>query len=168
MSFQVTIETPAASRQKFNLDPASGAFVLGKSLPLGMVFPFDFGFIPDTKAADGDPIDAMVISEYPTFPGCRINCRLVGMLKAEQKEDGAFYRNDRYFFVPEHSLAYRHITTMADFPEQLRKELLAFFVHYNQAQEKDFNPLAINEAPDALDMLQKLIPAHARPAESAA
>lgn len=155
-AFQVIIETPAGSREKYNYDNDSGAFICKKLLPLGMVFPFDFGFIPNTKGQDGDPLDAMVISEYKTFPGCRVDCRLVGMLKAEQTEGGKTMRNDRYFFVPENSLVYEHIKTVGDFPVQLLKELLAFFVNYNKAQGKHFEPIKIESAVNAHDFLKKL------------
>jgi inorganic pyrophosphatase len=120
-----------------------------------MVFPFDFGFIPGTKAEDGDPLDAMIISEFKTFPGCRIDCRLIGMLKAEQSEGNKVIRNDRYFFVPETSILYKHIKTVNDLPSQLVKELLFFFVAYNKEEGKQFNPLKIITADKADRLLKK-------------
>ena len=124
MSIQVVIETPRHSPVKYNYDPSSGGFIVKKQLPVGMVFPFDFGFIPQTKGGDGDPLDALVISEFESFPGCRIDCRLIGILQAQQTESGKTIRNDRYFFVPDVSLLYHHIKTVGDLNAQLRKELL--------------------------------------------
>src|ERR1700753_2946474 len=98
------IETPKGSAQKYDYDKKTGFFILKKILPAGMVFPYDFGFIPDTKGEDGDPLDIMVFSEYCSFPGCMVKCRIIGGLMAEQsKEPGSQnkIRNDRFFAVPE-------------------------------------------------------------------
>jgi inorganic pyrophosphatase len=151
----VVIETPRNSPVKYSYNSKSGTFILKKRLPAGMVFPFDFGFIPQTEGEDGDPLDALVISEFETFPGCRIDCRLIGVLQAEQTEKGKTIRNDRYFFVPEISLLYQHIKTVGDLPPQLSKELLLFFVAYNKAAGKEFKPLKIVAAGKAASLLKK-------------
>src|SRR6185369_9180201 len=112
--YKVVIETPRDSREKYEYDEKTRNFQLTKLLPLGMVFPFDFGFIPDTKGEDGDPLDAMLISEFKTFPGCSLECRLIGALKAEQSEQGKIIRNDRFFFIPHSSVTYKHIKSIKD------------------------------------------------------
>jgi inorganic pyrophosphatase len=71
----VIIETVRGSQNKFNYDPAKYIFKLNKTLPMGTVFPFDFGFVPNTRAEDGDPIDVLVIMEQTAFPGCLIQCQ---------------------------------------------------------------------------------------------
>src|SRR6204780_704813 len=78
------IETPKGCRNKFDYDPDSGLFKLGGLLPEGMMFPFDFGFIPSTLADDGDPFDVMVLMDEPAFPGCLLICRIVGIIQGEQ------------------------------------------------------------------------------------
>ncbi|HMG83849.1 MAG TPA: inorganic diphosphatase [Ferruginibacter sp.] len=83
----VVIETPKGSAQKYDYDKKTGFFKLEKILPAGMVFPYDFGFIPDTKGEDGDPLDVLVFSEFCSFPGCMIECRLIGGIKAEQSKE---------------------------------------------------------------------------------
>jgi inorganic pyrophosphatase len=83
---KVIIETPKGSRNKFKYDPALRMFKLSKVLPEGMVFPYDFGFVPSTKGDDGDPVDVLVLMDEPTFPGCLLECRLVGVLEAGQEE----------------------------------------------------------------------------------
>ena len=108
-TFEIVIETPKDSRQKYKFDKQSGSFKLSKLLSLGLCFPYDFGFLPATKAEDGDPIDAMVISEFISFPGCRLDARLIGVLTAEQQKKGKRVRNDRYFFIPENSVTFSHI-----------------------------------------------------------
>src|ERR1700712_5031895 len=96
------IETPKGSGEKYNYDEKQRYFKLGKILPAGLVFPFDFGFIPDTKGEDGDPLDIIVISELASFPGCAMDCRIIGAIKAEQTEkNGETLRNDRFLGVPE-------------------------------------------------------------------
>jgi inorganic pyrophosphatase len=74
----VIVETPRGSRNKFTYERDLGVFRLGKQLPAGAVFPYDFGFIPSTRAGDGDPLDALVLLDTPTFPGCLVRSRLLG------------------------------------------------------------------------------------------
>src|SRR6201987_6338414 len=78
---QVIIETPAGSRNKFAFDPDQGIFALKKVLPAGMVFPYDFGFLPQTLAEDGDPIDVLLLMDEPAFSGCAVRARLIGVIQ---------------------------------------------------------------------------------------
>jgi len=96
---RVIIETPKGCRNKYKYDPEIGAFKLSKVLPEGMVFPYDFGFIPGTKAEDGDPIDVLLLMDQPAFAGCVIESRLIGVLEAEQSKQGETERNDRLIAV---------------------------------------------------------------------
>jgi hypothetical protein len=90
------VETPRASRNKFNYDPEIGAFRLKRVLPLGSTFPYDFGFIPSTRAEDGDPLDVLLLVDEPAPVGCVVHVRLLGVIEAEQRElDGRRVRNDR-------------------------------------------------------------------------
>jgi inorganic pyrophosphatase len=77
---QVIIETPKSSRNKFAFDDDQKVFELKKVLPAGMTFPHDFGFIPSTKAEDGDPTDVLVLIDEPAYPGCLIKCRPIGII----------------------------------------------------------------------------------------
>src|SRR5580704_14703829 len=97
------IETPKGSRNKFYYDPESNLFMLGGLLPEGMMFPFDFGFIPSTLGDDGDPVDIMVLMDAPAHVGCLIDVRLVGVISAEQVEGGKKESNDRLLGVAIHS-----------------------------------------------------------------
>jgi inorganic pyrophosphatase len=72
----IIIESPKGSPQKYNYDVETGTCYLKKILPAGMVFPYDFGMIPGTKGEDGDPLDALLLNEYPGFPGCRVECQV--------------------------------------------------------------------------------------------
>src|SRR5262245_29945269 len=91
----VIIDTPQGSRIKFKYDEELGLFKLGKVLPLGASFPYDFGFIPSTYAEDDDPVDILVLMDEPAFSGCLLKVRLLGALEAEQTENGKTNRNDR-------------------------------------------------------------------------
>ena len=93
------IETPKGSRNKFDYDPDSGLFMLGGLLPEGMMFPFDFGFIPSTLGGDGDPLDILVLMDAPAHVGCLIEVRIIGIIQPEQAGDGKTESNDRLLGV---------------------------------------------------------------------
>jgi inorganic pyrophosphatase len=107
-----------------------------------LVFPFDFGFIPGTKGEDGDPLDIIVISEMASFPGCVIDCRIIGAIKAEQTErDGKTMRNDRFLAIPDVSQQFITINEADDLPEGIMKQLENFFKNYNRQAGKKFKVL---------------------------
>src|ERR1044071_9297755 len=99
---RVIIETPKGSRNKFRYDAKSKLFMLGGLLPEGMMFPFDFGFIPSTLGADGDPLDILVLMDAPAHVGCLIDVRIIGIINAVQSEDGKTESNDRLLGVAMH------------------------------------------------------------------
>ena len=83
-TINVVIETPKGSRNKYAFDAERKIFQLKRVLPVGMAFPYDFGFIPSTKADDGDPVDVLVLMDEPAFPGCLLKCRVIGVIEGEQ------------------------------------------------------------------------------------
>jgi inorganic pyrophosphatase len=133
-SIQVIIETPKGSRNKIKYDPASKHFKLSKVLPEGMMFPYDFGFVPSTKADDGDPVDVLVLTDEPLFPGCLVECSLIGVIEAKQKEASRVNRNDRLIAVAEQSLLYSEVSTLQDLNLQVLKQIEAFFVNYQEVR----------------------------------
>jgi inorganic pyrophosphatase len=134
------IETPRGSRHKFDYDPKIGAFCLSKTLPAGTVFPFDFGFIPRTLAPDGDPLDVVVVMEDPTFTGCVLDVRLVGVIEAEQIEGKKKSRNDRLIAVSTGSHRFGTAIDLAHVGNELLEEITEFFVSYNKQQGRSFIP----------------------------
>src|SRR5262245_26349594 len=114
------IETPRGSRNKYNYDGETGLYFLKKILPAGFAFPLDFGFIPHTMAEDNDPLDIIVFMEEAAFPGCLVECRAVGIMKAEQKRNNKIIRNDRVVGVAICSASFTSITDVSD----LNKEIL--------------------------------------------
>lgn len=154
-SVNIIIETPRGSTQKYALDKESGLFKLKKIMPTGMIFPFDFGYIPGTIGEDGDPLDAMILSEFASFPGCMIECRPIGVMEAEQKSKKEKVRNDRYFFIPVLSKQFEHIESLKDIPESQMKEIEEFFIQYNKIEGKEFRVLGIESPKSAIKLLSK-------------
>src|SRR5436853_4182686 len=117
------IETPKGCRNKFNYDPDSGLFTLAGLLPEGMMFPFDFGFIPSTLGEDGDPLDILVLLDAPAHVGCLIEVRIIGVITAEQSEDGKKETNDRLLGVAIHSYDHEDLTSIDDVSKTLLTQL---------------------------------------------
>ena len=141
-TFDVVIETPRGSRNKLKYDPERGRFRLSHVLPEGMSFPYDFGFVPDTRADDGDPLDVLVLTDAPLPVGCSLDVRLIGTLEAEQRErDGEVVRNDRLIGVAEGSATHRDVTDIADLSDVLIGQIEAFFEQYNRLNGKSFRVL---------------------------
>lgn len=132
------IETPKGCRNKFDYDPESNLFMLGGLLPEGMMFPFDFGFIPSTLGDDGDPIDILVLMDAPAHVGCLIDVRLIGVISAEQIQDGTKETNDRLLGVAIHSYDHEDLTTIDQVSKTLLSQLEEFFVSYNKQRGKKF------------------------------
>jgi inorganic pyrophosphatase len=135
------IDTPKGSRNKYSYCEKSGLFELSGVLPAGAFFPFDFGFVPQTRGGDGDPLDVLVLMDEPAFVGCLVPARLLGVITAEQTEKGKTARNDRLIAVAVDSAAHREIRRLKDISAQRLKEIEHFFVSYNEAKGKKFEPL---------------------------
>ena len=135
------IDTPKGSRNKFKYDEKSGLFKLGGALPLGAVFPFDFGYIPSTKGADGDPLDILILMDEPAFPGCLVKAKLIGVIEADQTEDKETTRNDRLIAVAADSRNHSHVRLLGDLNSNLVHEIERFFIAYNETKGKRFEVL---------------------------
>jgi len=147
---RVVIETPKGSRNKYAFDPEHKVFTMKKVLPAGMSFPYDFGFVPQTKSGDGDPLDVIVLMEEPAFPGCMIQCRLIGVIEGEQQEeDGKKQRNDRLLAVESGSHFYSDITHVKQLPQQLLREIGEFFVNYHRLEGRRFRVIGIRGPQEA-------------------
>jgi inorganic pyrophosphatase len=131
----VVVETPKGSRNKLAFDPGLGVFKLKGVLPEGHSFPYDFGFVPSTLAADGDPLDVLLLLDAPAFPGCVVEARLLGALEIEQHEtDGTVQRNDRLIAVAAHSREHHKLRSLADLSPDMLHEVEHFFHSYNEAK----------------------------------
>lgn len=154
-SLRVVIETPKGSRNKFKYDPHLGTFTLSSVLAEGMVFPYDFGFVPQTIDEDGDPTDVLLLMDEPVFPGCVVESRILGVIQAEQTEDGKTFRNDRVLAVATSSHIHADIKEPGDLNSNMIEELEEFFVAYNKARGKKFKLLGCKDAGTAIKLIKK-------------
>ena len=136
----VIIETPKGSQNKYTYEQQFGTFVLDGVLPAGAVFPFDFGFVPSTIGEDGDPLDVLVLMDAAAFSGCMVASRLIGVIEAEQTENGKTFRNDRLIAVATKSITHRSLRDITDISDDLVGQIEHFFISYNAAKGKRFEP----------------------------
>jgi inorganic pyrophosphatase len=139
----VIIETPKGSRNKYAYDAREHVFELKKVLPAGMAFPYDFGFVPSTKGGDGDPLDVLVLMDEPAFAGCKLTCRLVGLIEGEQSGKKTKERNDRVVAVENENHSYARVKHIDDLGKRFEKELEEFFVNYHRLGGMTYKILAV-------------------------
>lgn len=154
------IETPSGSRNKFDYDPESNLFVLAGLLPEGMIFPSDFGFVPSTQGDDGDPLDIMVLMDAPTHVGCLIDVRIIGVIDAEQTQDGKTEKNSRILGAAIHSYEHEDLVTISDVSNAWLSQVEEFFVSYNKQRGKKFKITGTSGPKKALRYLKNGIKAH--------
>jgi inorganic pyrophosphatase len=154
-TISVIIETPRGSRNKLKYEPSKGMYKLSKVMPEGMVFPYDFGFVPGTKAEDGDPLDVLVLTDEPLFTGCLVDCVLIGVLELEQKEKGEVNRNDRLLAVAKESLLYSNVKNLARLNPIVAKQIEAFFVNYQKVRDIKVTILGRHGPDKAMEILRR-------------
>src|SRR6185436_12257641 len=137
-TINVIIETPKGSSIKYDFDPETRLFKLNKILPEGLVFPLHFGFIPNTKGEDGDPLDVLVLLDEPCYPGCHVECKVIGVLEAEQTEKNETVRNDRIIAKAIESEKYSKVNFIKDLNSSMIDEIIHFFISYNKVSNKVF------------------------------
>lgn len=151
----VIIETPKGSRNKYAFDPKERVFELKKVLPAGMSFPYDFGFIPSTVGGDGDPLDVLVLMDEPAFAGCKLICRLIGLIQGEQGEKDQVERNDRIVAVENGNHSYAHIKHIDELGKHFEREIEAFFVNYHGLEGKKYRVLGLKGPSAARRCIEK-------------
>lgn len=128
----VVVEIPRGSRNKYEVDHETGHLVLDRMLFTSMVYPADYGYIDGTLGSDGDPLDALVFVGEPTFPGCRIRVRPVGLFRMWD-EKGA---DEKILCVPLSDPMWSHVQDLEDVREPLRNEIEHFFAVYKDLEDK--------------------------------
>jgi inorganic pyrophosphatase len=155
---QVLIETPRGCRNKYKLDEETGRIKLSKVMPEGMVFPYDFGLFPGTEGDDDDPLDVLMLHDEPTFPGCQVDCRLIGVLRAHQKDaNGKEGRNDRVIAVAEASVLYASINELADVEPKVVKQIEEFFVNYQKVRSVEITLIGRGGSAEAKQKLEEAL-----------
>ena len=130
MDVEVTIEIPKGQRNKYEVDHETGRIRLDRMLFTSTRYPSDYGFIEDTLADDGDPLDALVLLEEPTFPGCLITCRVIGMFRMRDEKG----LDDKVLCVPATDPRMAHLQDISDVPAFDRLEIQHFFEVYKEIE----------------------------------
>lgn len=154
-AIRVVIETPKGSRNKYAFDAEERVFVLKKVLPTGMAFPYDFGFVPSTRAEDRDPVDVLVLMDEPAFAGCVLECRLVGVIEGEEMSGKKKIRNDRLVAVERDNHSFATVTHVNDLGKAFIKELEAFFVNYHSLSRSHYRIVGVHGPRHARRRLKK-------------
>jgi inorganic pyrophosphatase len=132
--YDVVIEIPKGSRNKYEVDHESGRVYLDRVLFTTFVYPTDYGYFENTLGLDGDPVDALVLLEYPVFPGVVVSVRPVGVLNMSD-EAGS---DAKVICVPAKDPRWSHIQDISDVPEQTRNEIEHFFKRYKDLEPNKF------------------------------
>ena len=131
ITFDMTVEIPRGTKNKYEMDHDSGRLRLDRTLFTSTQYPYDYGFIEGTLGEDGDPLDAMVIVGEPTFPGCLIECRAVAMFQMQDEMGG----DDKVLCIPVADQRQDYLTELKDLPQLTLLEIEHFFAVY-----KDLEP----------------------------
>jgi inorganic pyrophosphatase len=135
----LVVESPAGSTTKIKWDAKMEAFAMSRPLPLGVAYPHDWGFVPGTQGPDGDPIDALALSEGTTFPGLVLAARPLGVVRLEQnrKHGDGRERNDRIIAVVANAPRREDLRSIDDLSPRVRQELEQFFLDVTFFENKD-------------------------------
>jgi inorganic pyrophosphatase len=120
-----------------------------------MSFPLDFGFVPATLAEDGDPLDILVVGDEPSAPACIVQVKLLGVIEAEQSEEGKTVRNDRLIARTSLSINYQEAASIDDLGKPFVEHLGRFFVNYNALKGKSFKVLGVGDPARAVALLER-------------
>jgi len=137
-ALRVVVESPKGSTVKLTYDCQLETFCVSRGLPLGVSYPYDFGFIPGTCADDGDPVDALVLHSTATYPGVVLPCRVLGMIEVRQDgDDGVPQTNNRIVALPHWIDRLDELGRAADLPKRVRDELEHFFLSVTRFTTKN-------------------------------
>lgn len=145
----VLVEITGGSKNKYEFDKKMNAFILDRVLFSSVKYPYDYGFIPNTLADDGDPLDGMVIMDEPTFPGCVIAARPIGMLLMIDGGD----RDEKILCVPAEDPRYKDIKSIKQISQHRLDEIGEFFQSYKNLEKKEVEILGWKD----IDAVQPLI-----------
>lgn len=159
--FHVVVESPRGSNVKLKYESRWEAMTISRPLPLGVTYPFDWGFVPSTAGPDGDPLDALVVWDVGSFPGVVLPCRALGVMHIEQNrrnhDPSERIRNDRILAVPEAAPREQDLTSISSLPQRVRAELEHLAVIATGLEGKDVRITGWGDTRAAL----KLISDHA-------
>jgi inorganic pyrophosphatase len=144
------VEIPKGSRNKYEYDHDMDVIKLDRFLFSSMVYPTDYGFIPETLGQDEDPLDAMVLVSEPTFPGCVIEVKAIALFRMEDDKG----IDDKVLCVPCQDPAWNTLEKLDDVPDQLRDEIAHFFSVYKDLEQKKVTVDGWYSREDALEEIE--------------
>ena len=145
----IFVEIPTGSRNKYEFDAELGGIVLDRRLFTSMSYPTDYGFVEGTQARDGDPLDALVLTDEATFPGCRVRARPIGVFHMEDEHGD----DDKLLCVPLIDATYSRLRQADEIPSQLRNEIEHFFQVYKTLEGKPTRTYGFSPRRSALQLL---------------
>ncbi len=151
----VLIEIPGGSKNKYEFDKDLEAFALDRVLYSSVRYPYDYGFVPNTLADDGDPLDGMVMMDEPTFPGCVIPCRPIGMLEMIDGGD----RDEKILCVPDKDPRYADVRSLKDVAPHRLEEIAEFFRSYKNLEKKVTQILGWQDVDKVAALVDKFVQA---------
>jgi inorganic pyrophosphatase len=144
------VEAPKGSGVKLKYDEKLGAFTVTRALPLGLTYPFDWGFVPSTQAPDGDPLDVLILHDAVTYPGVVLPCQLLGVIEMDQDDEGDKHeRNDRIVVIPSWHDRLGEFERATDLPNRLYKEIEQFFLKFRLLRKSDQSPVNYKRVAEA-------------------
>ncbi|BDA39823.1 inorganic diphosphatase [Candidatus Atelocyanobacterium thalassae] len=149
----ILVEIPAGSKNKYEFDKNMQSFTLDRALHTSVHYPYDYGFIPNTVAENGDPLDAMVIMDQPTFPGCVIASRPIGMLEIV---DGKEY-DQKILCIPDRDIRYTYVKSLNDINVHRLNEIAEFFRTYQNLEKKTIKILGWKNVAAVSSLIEKCI-----------
>lgn len=151
----VLIEIPAGSKNKYEFDKDLEAFALDRVLYSSVQYPYDYGFVPNTLADDGDPLDGMVLMDQPTFPGCVIPARPIGMLEMIDGGD----RDEKILCVPDKDPRFAGVTSLSNIAPHRLEEIAEFFRSYKNLEKKVTEILGWQDIDKVMPLVEQCIKA---------
>ncbi|MGI0483050.1 inorganic diphosphatase [Geminocystis sp. CENA526] len=152
----VLIEIPGGCKNKYEFDKDMNAFILDRVLFSSVKYPYDYGFVPNTLADDGDPLDGMVMMDEPTFPGCVIASRPICMLEMIDGGD----RDEKILCVPAEDPRYDHVKSMKDIAPHVLDEIAEFFRSYKNLEKKETNILGWKDIDQVAPLVAECVKAY--------
>ena len=145
------IEIPTGSTNKYEVDPETGAIWLDRVLYSPLFYPFDYGYLPQTKYLDGDPIDALVLLSHPTFPGCVLEVKPIGVLTMTDEKGP----DEKVLCVSTKDPRFNTWTSLEDVNDHVQKEIVHFFEVYKALEEVTVDVLGWRDVDFAYEIIEK-------------
>jgi len=149
--FNAVIEIPKGSTNKYEVDQTTGLLRLDRVLFSPLFYPYDYGFIPQTKYLDGDPIDVLVMSMHPTFPGCIVDARAIGVLEMRDEKGP----DEKLLCVATKDPRFNNRKSLNDLNPHTLKEIIHFFEVYKTLEDKEVEVVGWKDVPEAIQLIEQ-------------